>query len=152
MSKQANDQKVQQLMAVVEERKEEIKKLSKRQAWRTNQAFRFDDRDLGNKPMINLNTVNDERSICLMMSFLLEKENHWTEAREMLGLDKEPFQWNGFTITDWKDDLKDRLDRIQIDDKKKQLATLEKKLSKLLSEEARNAKELDEIEKLLGDD
>ncbi len=147
--KKANDQKVQALLDKVNEQKQEVERLSKRPSWRTNCAFTFDDRNISSK-MLNLNTANDERTIVLALAYLIEKERAWNDARKELGLDKQEFEWNGFKISDWREDFKARLDRVTIEDKKKALKTMEAKLSKLMSEEARTSKELEEIEKLLG--
>jgi hypothetical protein len=148
-TKQTNDTKVQALLKVVEGKKEEVKRLSKKPSWRTNCAFTFDDKTGMSMKMLNLNTANKEEAIIQALSWLIQKESAYSQAREELGLDEKEFQWNGFLVSDWREDFKSRLERITIEDKKKELETLDKKLSKLLSEEARTKNELEEIENLL---
>lgn len=55
----------------------------------------------------------------------------------------------GFTIKDWKEDLKTRLNQITIDSKQKELDVLETRINSLVTTEQRRAMELDQLQKIL---
>lgn len=141
----ANTDKVtQQLLAKVAEKKKQISKAEK-PVWNTNCNFSFPD---GTR--FNLHTVSDEEVILRATSLLIVHRNAWREAAELLGSDK-PFNWNGNSFDEWKEDFQTRLTKINIEKKKKELAKLESRLDAIISPELRAQMELEAIAKELED-
>ena len=68
----------------------------------------------------------------------------------MLQVEAPPFEWTGFPVKDWLEDIKTRIDKLQIQSKKAKLETLEKRLNKIVSPELRAQMELDAIAAELG--
>jgi hypothetical protein len=141
------DDKVQQLFAIVKQKKSEIEKAEKPN-WVTNCSFRFTE-DSTAAGSLNLQVQSDPKVIVGILAFLTEKSAHFTAASAELGLDLE-FKWLGYTVEDWKTDLVTRLNKVQIKKKKDELELLESRLDKLVSPEVRAQMELEAIEKLLG--
>ena len=82
-------------------------------------------------------------------AFLQEKEKSYYEAAKALGVSAPDFIWQNFSVADWLEDIKTRIDKIQIADKRKKLETLEKRLNKVVSPELRAEMELEAIEEEL---
>jgi len=142
MSKQ--DDKIKQLLSKIETDKETLGKKPK-VSLNTNGLFRFDSNNY-----FNLNTVvSDPRHLVEALAFLLEKENNHKEAAKRLGVDDYVFEWYGYSLKDWEEDLKLRADTIIWNVKQKKLQSLQKKLKNLRSEDAKTDDALSEIEDLL---
>ena len=62
-----------------------------------------------------------------------------------------PFSWHGYSTEKWKVDIQARIDKIQIEKKKRDLEILEKRLDAILSPELKAEMELEEITKALSD-
>jgi len=132
------------MMAVDKQKKEMGKK--PRVSFNTNALFKFDDD--GNK-RINLNTVSEAAPLAAALSFLLQLKEYCNQATSLLGLEFK-FQWHGHSYEDWLGDFQQQIELIKWRKQKKKLDELNKKLGKLISEDARTSMELEEIEKLLG--
>ena len=63
---------------------------------------------------------------------------------------KSKIYYLGFQVNEWFTDIKTRLDKIQISEKKKNLSKLESRLNLLISKEMRDNIELEKIKKELG--
>lgn len=137
------DKAIKNLIEVVNSKKEEIGKAEKPN-WNTNCNFVFDGSD-----RLNLNTVSDGAVVVKILAFLKVQKGAWEEACKDLGVDHE-FKWSGFSYEDWKTDLQTRLNKINIDKNKKELAVLEARLNKIISPELRAQMELEEITKALS--
>lgn len=57
----------------------------------------------------------------------------------------------GYTIDLWKKDIKTRIDQLTLEDKKKHLDVLDKRIDNLVSPEQRRELELEAIKKELGE-
>lgn len=142
-----SDKKVKELWDIVLSKKEEIQSAEKPN-WLTNCNFSFTEDKSSAHASFNLQVVNDPKVIVEALAFLnLRKQAHIEAAKE-LGINLE-FKWCGFKVEDWKQDFVTRLNKIKITDKKKELATLENRLSAILSPELKAELELQEIERLL---
>lgn len=141
------DQKTLDLIKEVNRRKEEIAKAEKPN-WTTNCSFSYLE---GSANVVNLHVCKDVREMINIAAFLVEKQKSYEEAVKMLGVvDPPDFKWCGFSVKDWIGDLKMRIGKVQIESKKKKLATLEERLNKIISPELRAQMELDAIAAELG--
>jgi hypothetical protein len=145
MATNNNDQLVQELTKIVNAKKAAIAK-AERPNWRTNCAFRYSK---DSSASINLQVCGVVEELVYILGFLCEKRNAFNEAQKIIGTNLE-FKWFNFTFDDWAEDIKTRIDKIEITTKKKELEMLEERLNKLISPELRAQMELEEIRKTLG--
>lgn len=140
------DEQVQALFNVVQQKKAEIAKTEK-PSWKTNCAFRYRP----NIPAIdaNIQTITKVAELLEIAAFLIEKESCYQKANEALGTDVK-FKWLGYSLEDWMADIKTRVNKVEISKKKEELEKLETRLNSLISPEMRNQMELDEITKMLS--
>lgn len=140
----AEDQKILTLIKEVNRRKAEISKAEKPN-WKTSCTFTFGaEGQAGN--MLNLHVESDVWRLVNIAAFLQTRSASYDQAAKDLGVESPPpFQWCGFSLADWMDDLKSRITKIQISAKKKKLETLEARLNDLVSPELRRKLELDSI-------
>jgi len=139
-----NDEKIKALLAAVEKQKEAMGKRPK-VSFETNGLFKFPD---GNH--FNLNTVSDTDQLIKALTILISYEDSRTKAAEILGINGADAVWNGFSVKDWEKDFIQQAKVIAWRKQKTKLDALNKKLGELMSEDARTASELADIEKLLG--
>ena len=137
------DKKIKALSEKVESERAVLGK-KPRASWNTNAVFNYDS-----SKFFNLNTIRDTSKLVDALSFLLERSTHVADAAERLGIETPEFVWYGYSLSDWEHDFKLRVEILNWDKRKKQLDNTEKKLSTLLSEEAKTEMELAELEKLL---
>lgn len=137
------DNRIRELYYRVKQMKEEIEETTK-SSWITNCVFRKDPNHPENFTNIQ---VAGKLEIIALTSFLLGMEAAWGNALRELGLpeDSLPFLCSGYSVQDWLTDFKTRLARLQVDDKKRELAKLETKLNAILSPEFKRQLELEEI-------
>ena len=76
------------------------------------------------------------------------KESSWDNAAKELGVAPSN-NWMGSPFSAWKTDIKNRVDQININTKRKELESLEARLDKLISVEQRRELELEDIAKSL---
>ena len=142
-----NDERILKLKKSIEEKRAEIEKIGKYVPVTTC----IIQPKFGEK--INLHVL-DENELVLLLSWLKAMGigfSDYVEYDNLEGIDldiKEP-KISGFTIADWKEDIKNLLRQKKIKAKKLQLNAMEKKLTDLLSEDKRTELELDDIEALL---
>jgi hypothetical protein len=142
------DETVQHLIKVVTAKKEAIKKALQKPNWITNCSFRFGADTLGNS--FNIQTVNDVNVFVDALAFLIRLEEAHTEASKRLGVTNN-FVWLGYSVEDWQNDFKTRIDKIQIKKNQEEQEAYEVALNKLISKDAREAMELAELtKKILG--
>ena len=128
------DQKTLALIKEVKARKAEIAKLEGRAVWLTNCSFSYVDGNLSNP--INLKVEANVKNLIAIASFLRDKEKSYEETAAMLDVDNPPkFTWNNSPVADWIEDIKTRINRLQIDSKKKKLELLETRLNAVISPE-----------------
>ena len=141
MAKKKTDTKTLALIKAVQKQKADISAAEKPN-WKTNCSFRFLE---GSKPH-NLHVVSDIQRLVEIASFLYAKNRDYTEASKALGVEDAPsWSYEGFPLTDWLDDVKMRITKVQIATKKKKLETLETRLNAIVSPELRAEMELEAI-------
>lgn len=137
-----SDQKTLALIQQVKKQKDAIA-AAERPQWKTNCSFRFHE---GDKPH-NLHVVKDIQLLVEIASFLWAKNRDYTEAAKALGVEDAPsWDYEGFPLTDWLDDVKLRITKVQIETKRRKLEALEERLNKIVSPELRAQMELEAIE------
>ena len=145
--KKTNDEQVRELFKVVQAKKVEIEKLEK-PCWETSCEFGFSINSGHDR--IKLSTVTDTRKLVEIMAFLIDRKEKSEKAAEELGV-KYDFTWLGFTVDEWKNDLKTRVNQISIQQKRKELSELESRLNAIISPELRAEMELEAIKEALGE-
>ena len=110
------DKAVQQLFEVVQKKKAEIAKAEKPN-WLTNCSFRY-NKESSNST--NIQVCSDVNELITILGFLIGKQNEFNLAKEVLGV-TNTFNWFGFTLEEWTNDIRTRIDKIQITNKKKDL-------------------------------
>ena len=145
MENTKTDELVLKLFNTVKEKQKEIEK-AERPKWVTSCT-------LGQNPdsvqdRVNIQTVTDIDKLILLYGFLELRNKEFFVGCSELGI-KKKFKWMGYSVDDWKTDIKSRVAQININTKKKELQVLEERLDKLISTEQRRGLELAEISNLL---
>ena len=94
----------------------------------------------------NLHVLNSIKEINTVIVWL----NTFVLSAKDLDIDCEDVVIDGFSVTDWIDDLESKKAVVEYATKKEQLTVLEKKLDKLLSDDKKTELEIDAIADLLG--
>jgi len=142
----ATDQKTLDLIKEVARQKSEISKALEHR-WQTNCNFSYQE-DSPN--VIVLHVEKDIRTLINIAAFLVSKEEGYMEVSAALGVEAPPFTWKGFGVASWLEDVKMRINKIQIASKKAKLESLEDRLNKIISPELRAEMELEAIANELG--
>jgi hypothetical protein len=145
MATSKSDEQVQKLFDIVQEKKKEIASLDKPN-WITNGSFSY---TRGSHDRVNIFIISDPAELIHILAFLGGTYTDYIHVIRELDLNVE-FSWMGYSIDAWNQDLKTRLAKIQISDKKKQLENLEERLNSLISPEKKKELELAAISKELG--
>jgi hypothetical protein len=146
----SNDERIKQLFEIVNQKKAQIAK-AERPHFLTNCSFSYVE-DSTATGRINLQVLQDLPTFVNILAFLNVKASSYCDAALQLGLNLSDleFKWQGYKVEDWKKDIQTRIDKIQINQKKSELETLESNLNGLISPEMRASLELERIEKELS--
>lgn len=139
--KTSTDDMTLELIKQVAKQKEEISK-AERPTWITNCSFSYTEKS---SDAINLHVESNIRNLVCIAAFLKEKEKSYQEAAETLGVEAPAFTWGGHSVKEWLEDLKLRINKIQIASKRKKLETLENRLNAIISPELKAKMELEAI-------
>jgi len=142
MAKTKTDSKTLELIQQVKRQKEDIAK-AERPNWTTNCSFSYTEQS---RDAVNIHVEANIRNLVCIASFLVEKEKSYKETAKVLGVDAPDFSWQGFAVKDWLEDIKMRINKVQIASKKKKLEALEGRLNAIISPELRAEMELEAIE------
>lgn len=141
------DDKVKELFLLVQSKKLEIEKAEK-PCWETSCNFGYSASSAHDR--VDVRTVTDVRKLVDMYSFLLDRKEKSEKAAEELGV-KYEFTWLGFKNEEWKNDFLTRISQITIQEKRKELSTVEARLNSIISPELKAQMELEEITKILNE-
>lgn len=142
------DQAVLALLVKVEQKKKEIEKAKTRPVWKTSCTFGRDPSTTADRT--NIQTVRDVRKLVEIYAFLKNQEVELSKAAKELGVDFDG-TWQAYPISDWKDDLKTRVEQLSIEKKQKELEELDVKVNRLVSPDQRRVMELRALQAALGD-
>ena len=146
MAKKNNtDKLVLDLINLAKTKKEDITKAEKPN-WKTNCSFKYNPES---SAAINIQVATDINVLVSILGFLYTQESNFNKASEDVGADAK-FTWGGSTVAEWKDDIKTRITKIQINKKKAELEEVEQRLEKLVSPELKAQIELAQITQLLN--
>ena len=132
------DKQTMDLIKKVQQQKEEIAKAEKPN-WITNCSFTYIE---GSAKTVNLHVCRDVRDMVCIAAFLKDREASYKAVAVDMKVDAPDFTWDGFSVSDWMKDIKTRIDKVQIESKKKKLEALEARLNKIVSPELRAEMEL----------
>lgn len=139
------DARIIEMIEEVKRQKDEITRIENPR-WNTNCTFTYIEGRLNEA--VNIHTEMNVRNLILMAAFLMDKELSYNRAAAELGLTPEtvpPFVWNGASVKDWLDDLKKRIEKINLASRRQKLEQLETRLNAIVSPELRAKIELDSI-------
>lgn len=141
------DQKIEQLLDVVRQKREAVKEAEKsaKRSWETNCSFRLAD----NQPPVNIQTAN-LATIHSLMTDLVIRNGSAAEAAKRLGIEDTSLTYAGFTFGQWESDMKKRVAILQLAAQRKKLDDADAKLNSLVSPEKRREMELAALEKELS--
>lgn len=134
-----NDERIIMLKKQIEEQRKE---LGKQPRFSPITTCLFDY----NGSRINIHTLTSTKDINTMLVYF----NIYVMSASDLGIDCAEVCLNGFAVNDWIEDLKSKKAVVEYSAKKDQLASLEKKLDKLLSDDKKTELEIDSIASILG--
>lgn len=141
MSTTNMDQKVLDLFRAVQAKKETVAKASK-PSWATSCEFGFTPSSAHDRT--DIRKIKEPRKLVEMLAFLNERHDGYAKAAGELGVDVA-FTWLGFSLSEWKEDLKTQTDILTLQAKRKELADLEAKLNTLLSPEQKRQLEFEAL-------
>lgn len=125
------------LLKDVEKRKKEIKEIEKPLKFQTNGQLTLDGL---NK---NLHVINDVRQLISLAAHILRLELDYETAAKVLGVDSIPvFEFCSFPVSHWIEDIKAKISKLKLSEKRVKLKQLEERLNSILSPEARQEMEL----------
>lgn len=133
---QKNDERIMQLKQQIETKRKEL----------TNQNNRF-------VPVTNCILLLDNVTYNLHLEiseWLLIKVNMIAMSAKDLGMDISQIEISGYKLTDWLEDIHNKLNIQKYKEEKRKLEKLEKQLDALLSDDKRTELEIDNIAALLG--
>ncbi len=141
------DEAVMQLLIKVQQKTEEIKKAKKRPQWKTNCTLGFDPESPQGR--VNIMTVRDASKVVDLYAFLIQREEFFKQAAHELGLEVD-LVYMGYSFDDWKVDLMSRAAQLSVEQKKKEVEALDRRVNKLVSPDQRREMELEALQKILG--
>lgn len=138
-----SDEKTLELIKEVNRQKKDIES-AERPNWITNSLFSYSEND---SQAVNIKVEQNVRNLICYAAFLSEREKAYKETAAALGVADPPaFTWSGYSVKDWHEDIKARINKVQLSAKKKKLELLESRLSAIISPELRAELELEAIQ------
>lgn len=142
------DEQVMNLIKEIARQKADIAKLE-RPNWLTNCSFTYVENNLNGA--VNLHVETNIKNLISYAAYLQEKETSYLAMSVVLGVEEPPkYTWNGFSIADWVEDIRIRINKVNISKKREKLERLESRLNAIISPELRAELELQAIAGELG--
>lgn len=133
-----NDERILELKKQIDEKKKELGK-QPRFSPVTTCMFNYQ----GNR--VNIHALTSIKDINAMLVHF----NMYVMSAKDMEINCEDIVLDGFSITDWIEDLKSKKTVIEYTAKREQLTVLEKKLDKLLSDDKKTELEIESIASLI---
>ncbi|GAA6275847.1 hypothetical protein F170042I7_20330 [Blautia caecimuris] len=130
-----NDDKIMQLKAIIEKKKEELKKY-KKFCPVTNCVLDLDGKKY------NLNVLQENELVLL----LVKLDSYFVSAERLHVI----LILSGYDVLDWIEDIRDKLRDIEKKKKESELKKMESKLTALLSDNKKTELELSDMETILN--
>lgn len=144
-TKKTKEELIKDLFNSVQEQKLAIEK-AETSCWKTSGNFGYSANSAHDRTEIRI--ITNPSKIVDMLAFLIDRKEKSEKAAERLKVEYD-FKWLGFTLEEWEEDFKTRVNQINIQKRRLELAESEAKL-KSISPELRDSLELDYIEKLVN--
>jgi len=148
MASKSVDKQVMDLLVTLQQKKTEIAAMKSRPQWKTNCSLGKDPESTQGR--CNIQVISDSAKLISLYAFLTQQENFMAAAAEELGLEFDG-KWQGYQISEWKDDLKTAASRLSIKKKEEELKSLDARVNNLVSPEQRREMELEALQQILGD-
>lgn len=145
-TKKTKDELAKEFFDSVQQKKLSIEKAEK-PCWLTSCMFGYSANSAHDRT--DIRTVTDVRKIVDMYAFLIDRKEKSEKSAKELNVNYN-FTWLGFTIDEWKNDFKTKVDQITIQERRKELLDAEAKL-KTISPALRDQLELESIAKMLNE-
>jgi len=131
------------LINEVKTRKAEIAK-SERPTYQTTCSFAYEEGRADKA--VNLQVEADVGKLIQIAAFLLQRQQSYIAASSQLAVENPPpFKWSGYSVGEWFNDIRTRIGKIQIAEKRKKLEVLETRLNAIISPDLRAKMELEAI-------
>lgn len=109
---------------------------------KTNCRFSYQDKDSTNEG-INIRTINDISELVKIIAFVNRKSEDYENASKIVAASIPdfkivPFTWNGFSVSDWQDDLMYFIRKILYAQRVKELTEYKKALEPLYSQDKKD--------------
>jgi hypothetical protein len=144
MAQKTKDEIILELQSQVAEKKAKIAK-AERPTWKTTCSYK----ETPNAMSINIHVTNDTNVLVGIMASLTTRKESMERAAKELGFEKYTYVHDGFPVSEWVDDVKLRLTKINIAVERAKLDEIEKRLAKLESPELKEQRELAELMKMM---
>ncbi len=142
------DEQVMAMLVLVNEKKQEIKAAKKTTQWKTNCSIGRDPDSTHDRE--NIRVMRTPAELINWYVFLLDREQKTEQAATELQLPLD-LTWLSSPIADWKDDLKARAAELSLEQKKRELDVLDKRVNKLVSPDQRREMELKALQEMLSE-
>ncbi len=136
------DEIVLRLLNDIATRKAEIESLDKPN-YQTNRSFPMVEGN--NSSAVNLATVRDVGLLVKCLGVVVLNQEACEKAAAQLDIAPPLFKWGGYTAEEWAHDIRVMVAKLQINEKKSKLATLEARANSIISPELRREMELKSI-------
>lgn len=140
MSKEL-DEKALALLNEVTAKKDEIHKLNNKVNYITNLTFYY---PIDGK-QINLNTVLNVNKLIELFAFIKNNIETKENSAKMLGVVDYDSKFENYTLSEWLEDFKTKINIIKLKQLKEDLKIKEDKLNSIISEEKRKELEFESI-------
>jgi hypothetical protein len=116
----------------------------------TNGQFSYsEDPDNTQAKRHDLKKITNIKFMLQVLGWIILQEENYQKAARLLGLDKiAPFNWQGYTVAAWTEDIKKRIKIVSFEQELKSLEEGAKILSKYLSDDDRMAEDVRKLQEL----
>jgi len=99
----------------------------------------------------NINVSGIQQLVEAYADLLKIKQEHsyMQDAMDILNVKSVGYDIGGYSITDWMEDIKNKVAAVQWNERKRELDKTEEKLNQMVSEDVKTSKALSDIENLL---
>lgn len=140
-----SDKLIEELLKTASDKEASIEKIQ-RYSNLTNLSFPWDE---SSSKATNLNVIKDIREFVKILAFLKTQKENFIEAAKELGV-KFNFQWGGFSYEDWRSDIKNKVDTINLKKQREELKEIKDQLNELMSPEMQRELKIKKLAEKLG--
>lgn len=145
------DKLIDELLLEVQKKQAEVKELKKKCSsdFKTNLSFpRTYDSSPNFSNFTNLNAITKKEDFIFMFSFLKIRKDGFDSAAKILGVDAV-FSWGGYSYEEWEHDFAAKIKSLDVLERSKDLANMERELNSLMSDRSKRTKKLESLKNRL---